>query len=274
MSKRNSREEKSRRREELAKKRAQFNDPCPQPEEYLKHFGFIPNEPYFQNAALAWNRPDLRFALRTKDQLIEYMNREETEWIGTRSGVPINYVSVFHTGDDKEILMRHSNCYTEENDFDYSTQKYYYILREVENFGVVIGGKRYSKKKWEKLNPFFYPLNTFCLSEEDIKNLPSVRTDHSEITKLTKLDEKYNALTEEELDNLIADYTETQLRKSYVFEEGGLVIDEFKTDEGETLYQPKKKEEVWKVVGSSIPFYLTKTGIAVGRPNTVSLKDT
>ena len=56
-------------------------------------------------------------------------------------------------------------------------------------------------------------------------------------------------MTEEELDNYIADIPESNLREHYVFEEGGLVIDEFKGETGITLYQPRKDrrklEESW-----------------------------
>ena len=262
MSKRNSREEKSRRREKLAKKRAKFNNPCPRPEEYIKHFGFIPNEPYFHNAALAWEGSDMRFAIRTKEQLVEYAEREETKWLGSTSGKKIAYVSIFHTGGKESDLRDSKNITTEVEDFDYSSQQYLYLFRDRESFAIGIGSKaeRKSLKEWERVNPFFNELNTFCLTKKDIKNLPAHRTHHSEITELAKKDEEYNAMREEELDRFLADKKESVLRKHYVFEEGGLVIDEFEGREGTTLFQPKKTEESWKVMGFSIPINVTKKG--------------
>ena len=106
---------------------------------------------------------------------------------------------------------------------------------------------------------------------EDIQNLPNVRSNFEEITELAKLDEKYNAMTEEELDNLIADIPEVNLREYYEFEEGGLVIDEFEAEGGLTLYQPRKKAETWKSVGVSIPFHLTKTGIGMAKFETQNI---
>jgi len=262
MSKKNSREAKLLRKEKYAKKRAKWNDPCPQPEDYGKHWGYIPNEPYFQNAAYCWNERDMRFAIRSKEQLVEYANREETKWLGSRSGVEMNYVSVFHTGGKSKDLLSEKNLYFEVEDFDYSIQKYYYLMRDLDAFSATIGEKRTNKSdnEWKVNNPFYNSLNTFCLTKKDIENLPSVRSNFEEITELAKLDEKYNAMTEEELDNLIADIPEVNLRKHYVYEEGGLVIDEFKGETGITLYQPRKREETWKRVGISIPFHLPKSG--------------
>ena len=169
--------------------------------------------------------------------------------------------------------MKQSNLVCEDTDFDYSTQKYYYILRDLKDYSGVIGVKRNKKaaKEWEVKNPFHNTLNTFCLTMEDIQNLPNVRSNFEEITELAKLDEKYNAMTEEELDNLIADIPEVNLREYYEFEEGGLVIDEFEAEGGLTLYQPRKKAETWKSVGVSIPFHLTKTGIGMAKFETQNI---
>ena len=147
-------------------------------------------------------------------------------------------------------------------------------LQYFKDYSGVIGVKRNKKaaKEWEVKNPFHNTLNTFCLTMEDIQNLPNVRSNFEEITELAKLDEKYNAMTEEELDNYIADIPESNLREHYVFEEGGLVIDEFKGETGITLYQPRKTEESWKRVGISIPFHLPKSGgIGMGRIETFNL---
>tara|TARA_B100000965_G_scaffold265090_1_gene223896 strand:+ start:771 stop:1595 length:825 start_codon:yes stop_codon:yes gene_type:complete len=271
MSKKNSREAKLLRREKLAKKRAKFNNPCPIPNDYGKYWGYIPNEHYFRNSAFAWNKTDCRFALRTKEQLVEYSNSEETDWLVGRNGKAINYVSVFHTGEDKDNLLKPKNIYTEQEDYDYSQQKYYYLLREINHFGAFVGQNRKTQKEWESKNPFYNSLNTFCLTKKDIKKLPSFRTNHSEITQLAKKDEAYNAFTEEELDNFLANTAEINLREHYVFEEGGLVIEEFKGEKGITLYQPKKKEETWKNMGVSIPFHITDKGIAVAQMETKNI---
>jgi len=274
MSKKNSREAKLLRKEKYAKKRAKWNDPCPQPADYGKHWGYIPNEPYFQNAAYCWNERDMRFAFRSKEQLVEYANREETKWLCSRSGKSMNYVSMFHTGGKSRDLLSQKNLHFEEKDFDYSQQKYYYLLRELNTFSAVIGEQRTKKNEneWKVNNPFYNTLNTFCLTIEDIENLPSVRSNHKDITELAKKDEEYNAMTEEELDNYIADIPENKLREHYEFEEGGLVIDEFKGETGITLYQPRKKEETWQRVGISIPFHIPKTGgIGMGRIETFNL---
>ena len=53
MSKRNSKEAKERRQKYLAKQE-RFNNPVAKPEQdYIQHYGFVPNDPYFENAAVA-----------------------------------------------------------------------------------------------------------------------------------------------------------------------------------------------------------------------------
>ena len=271
MSKRNSREEKSRRREELARKRAKFDNPCPKPNDYVKHFGFIPNEPFFQNAAIAWDTSEMRLVLRTKEQLVEYANSlESNEWVNTTSGDDCAYVSVFHTGD-KQSIMINKNITMYDNEYDYSTQRYFYIFRHIEDIGAAIGKTQRDKKydlEYKRKNPFYYTFNTFYMTKEDIKTLPSFRTDKDTITKLSKKDESYTPLREDELDRLLAGTKESYLRENYVFEEGGLVIDEFEVREGQTLYQPRKKEETWKKCSVSVPFYLEKEQIVVARFDT------
>ena len=71
MSRRNSKEEKARRRLENAWKKDRYV-PIPTPEEYIKHFGFVPNDAFFYNSAIAGDLNGQDFAFRTKTQLLDY----------------------------------------------------------------------------------------------------------------------------------------------------------------------------------------------------------
>ena len=72
MSRKNSREEKARRRLENAWKLDRYS-PIPTPDEYISHIGFVPNEPFFYNSAVASIINGQQFAFRTKNQLVDYV---------------------------------------------------------------------------------------------------------------------------------------------------------------------------------------------------------
>ena len=88
MSKRNSPEAKAERRQKYLAKQNRFSNPVAKPEQdYIHHYGFVPNDPYFENAAVAINQPDMKAVFRTKQQLQEYIETGNVdELLCTRSG--------------------------------------------------------------------------------------------------------------------------------------------------------------------------------------------
>ena len=82
MSKRNSKEAKEARRQKYLAKQERFTNPVAKPEQdYIQHYGYIPNEPFFENAAVAWDTSDMKAVFRTKQQLIEYVKDGKVERI-------------------------------------------------------------------------------------------------------------------------------------------------------------------------------------------------
>ena len=67
MSKRNSKEAKAERRQKYLAKQDRFSNPVAKPEQdYIHHYGFVPNDPFFENAAVAINQPDAKAAFPHK----------------------------------------------------------------------------------------------------------------------------------------------------------------------------------------------------------------
>ena len=61
--------------------------PIPTPEEYIKHIGFVPNDPFFYNSAIAGDLNGQDFAFRTKTQLLDYVETQDffLKKVGTKS---------------------------------------------------------------------------------------------------------------------------------------------------------------------------------------------
>ena len=108
MSRRNSKEEKARRRLENAWKKDRYV-PIPKPEEYIKHIGFVPNDPFFYNSAIAGDLNGQDFAFRTKTQLLDYVETQDffLKKVGTKSGDTCIEISCYYIPEEE-------NCFANE----------------------------------------------------------------------------------------------------------------------------------------------------------------
>lgn len=258
MSKKNNKEAKQLRRADLLKKRDKFNNPCPRPEtEYLKHFGYVPNEPFFHNSAVAWDTPDMKLCLRTKQQLIDYVKEGKVEGVITRSGKEVVHLSLFKTGEN----------YSRANGFMNikGKGKAYYMVRHANTLSVINGEQKSSD--WSVYNPFYNTVNTYCVPLDELENVLTDEepTDEERIA-IGKMDEAVQALTEEELDRLLASAKEANLREFYEYENGELIIDIFTTPNGTPLYQPRKKDKTWLACVRVLPFMVEQDAIIVPSP--------
>lgn len=261
MGKKNSKEAKALRKAKVQSKRNKFNNPVPRPEEYVKHFGYVPNEPRFYNAAIAWSNSQMNLALRTKEQIVSYVKEGIEEGyvkpIGTRSGKQVVYISCFRTGNysiSNEVNGMTFNCSSAEE------EKSFYAIRHIEDIGSGYG-LSFDNKKFELNAPFYFPLNTFMVPVDSLDKLPDKAPTDKELVALGKQDESVQAMNEHELDNLLCASNESELRENYEFNENGLIIEEFHGEDGEILYQPKKKEETWLKCTLSMPFMVVDKGI-------------
>jgi hypothetical protein len=253
MSKRNSKEAKQQRRKNYEEKQSRFSNPCPHPEkDYLRHFGYVPNEPFFHNAAVAACDSKMKVAMRTKEQLIDYVENHDLKPMGTRSGKGIFHISLFKTADYKITKSDGEQWYVSEKPQS-KVEKSYYIIRE--NIGR-IHGQEFDENEWKRENPFYEQLNTFMVPAENIKNLPDLAPTDEELIAIGKEDEAVQPLNEMELDQLLSQSKEYALRENYMFNDDGLIIDEFKGEGGETYYQPRKKDKSWLHCVFSTPFII------------------
>ena len=267
MGKKNSPEAKALRREKVAAKRNAFSNPVERPTDCLRHFGFIPNEDFFKHSAIAWDTPDMKLAMRTKANLIQC--REEgllNECMGRTGEDGFVYLSFFRTGDYEMSKMygKHSFKIADMSDTE---DDIYYIYRPTEWFGSHIGKAPSSKDERAIHLPFMNMGNTIMCPISKLDELPEKGFSDEDNIKWGKVDESVSPLNEKELDILLANSNEVALRENYVFNEDGLVIEEFAGNalwKGETFYQPKKKDEIWKSCFQPFPFKLTSSGIAVG----------
>lgn len=230
---------------------------APKPEHgYYKHFGYIPDEPYFHNSAVAWNTPDMRLSLRTKQQLLEYVKEGNVETLMTRSGKPVVYLSIFKSSEDYK---------TENGMMNVSAKgKAYYMVRHKKLSCSPMGEKTPKREDWRISNPFFSTQNTYMLPIDELETLltDDEPTDEERIA-IGKRDEAVQALNEEELDRLLASANEALLREHYEYDNGEPIIDTFISEKGETFYQPRKKDSTWLSCVLVLPFKIEGTTLIV-----------
>lgn len=258
MSKRNSKEAKAQRREKYMEKQKRFSNNCPKPDEYIRHYGYIPNDPYFRNSAIACNTADMKAAFRTKQQLLDYIKDEEVdELVCGRSGKAIIYISAFKTNDAWKLSSKRLDMTKE------GSTKCLYLIRHTDKFCGVLGGPKVDMKEWKVWNPFYTELNTYMVQKEHIKDLPDIDPTDEEVILLGKRDEAVSPLTEMELDDYLASAKESNLRRFYEHNEDGLIIDEFPSPDGQTYYQPRKNDECWMRCTMFMPIKSLMNSIAV-----------
>lgn len=264
MSKRNSPEAKAERRQKYLAKQNRFSNPVAKPEQdFIHHYGFIPNDPYFENAAVAINQPDAKAAFRTKQQLQEYFDTGNVdELLCTRSGKGVVYISMFKSNPKWSATRKKMDTEDTEG------TRCFYLVRHTKDFCAVMGGDKIDKKKWESKNPFYYSLNTYMVQKEHIKDLPDCEPTNEQIIQIGKRDEEVQPLTEAELDEYLASAKECNLRKWYEHNEDGLIIDEFPSPKGEVYFQPRKTDECWLNCTHFIPTIFTPTSIVMPRIET------
>ena len=264
MGKKNSPEAKALRRAKVAAKRNAFSNPVERPNDCLRHFGFIPNEDFFKNAAVAWDTPDMKLALRTKANLIQCRDEGLLKKCMGRTGEDgFVYLSIFRTGDYKRMTQTHFHLEDLNDDED----EIFYIYRPLEYLGAAIGQKQITDEERATYLPFYNQGNTIMCPLSKLEELPDKGFSKEDIIKWGKIDESVSPLNETELDNLLANSNEVALRENYVFNDDGLVIEEFVGNKGwggETFYQPKKKDETWASCLRITPFKITHNSLFVG----------
>lgn len=269
MSKRNSKEAKEARRQKYLAKQERFNNPVAKPEQdYIQHYGYIPNDPFFENAAVAWDTSDMKAVFRTKQQLIDYVkdgNVESAHMV--RSGKSGFYVSLFKTSPNYKVKKGLDGTGTMDVSNKEGT-KTLYMVRHLKKYSQVMGTKR-DKMEWEKWNPFHNKINTYMVSEDWLENLPDGEPTDEELIALGKHDESLSPLTEDEVDEYLASAKEANLRNAFEFNEDGLIIDEFPTPSGECFYQPRKKDKTWLSAVSVFPSMFPSNALIVPQPQYV-----
>ena len=268
MGKKNSPEAKVLRKAKVAAKRNAFSNPVERPDDCLRHFGFIPNDDYFKHSAIAWDTADMKLAMRSKANLIKC--REEGLLKPTYSRTcdedGFVYLSFFRTGNYKIDKQDGKHCIAMKDISD-TDDDIYYIYRPTHYWGNLIGEKNPSQEERETYLPFMSMINTIMCPLSKLEELPEQGFSKEETIKWGKVDESVSPLNDKEMDNLLANSNEVALRENYVFNEDGLVIEEFAGNsdyEGETFYQPKKKDETWEGVFRPCPFKLLSTGFIIG----------
>lgn len=260
MSKRNSKEAKQQRRKKYEEKQLRFSNPCPHPEkDYLRHFGYVPNEPFFHNAAVAACDSRMKVAMRTKEQLIDYVENHDIKPIGTRSTKGGFYISLFKTADYKITGNDGENWYMSFEPQS-GVEKSYYIIRE--NIGRFYG-EDFDETKWRRENPFYDQMNTYMVSKEQLKDLPDLAPTDEELIAIGKADEAHHPMNEQELDRFLSQSKEHALRHNYEFNDDGLIIDEFKGRDGKEYYQPRKTNKSWLHCVLSAPFIIKDGALVV-----------
>ena len=285
MSRRNSREEKARRRLENAWKENRYT-PAPIPDEYISHIGFIPDEPFWYNSCLAATQiGGSDFAFRTKNQLVDFVEKIEypMKKINTKSGKRFVEVSVyFHTDSD---CVENTNITTEEakalgwgksanlvgakcgGTMNIEKAKTgnvtsLYLVRH----RIIDGEWVKDRKDHERMNPNYASLNTLWVPLEEVKNLPEGLFTDDERVHFSKFNEAIQPMDEEELDRMFNAGSESVLHEYYeTNEDGEIIIDEFFNDEGKSIgFQPRKTRETWLRMFHPFPIQYKRGKLMIG----------
>ena len=216
MSRKNSREEKARRRLENAWKLDRYS-PIPTPDEYISHIGFVPNDPFFYNSAVASIINGQQFAFRTKNQLVDYVNTQDfwTKECLTKSGKSYVEVSCYYLIDKKA----RKNAYTPNGSF---TKEEVKKFRREQNIATNVKAGGFSLKEsqegnptalymvrhkmidgkivkdendWKAKNPCYTGFNTIWVDLDEVENLPEgLFTDEREFISVREMRD-YNLWT-------------------------------------------------------------------------------
>ena len=291
MSKRNSKEAKRLRRElkaKLAERRYAEDmrniESVPMPDEYIKHRGHIPNIPFFQNCAFAVHSKEMKLALRTKKQLVDYVeNNPDKQVVGSKTGNSMIRISFVYPISKKEIFQDGLGNYSwkptrDENGAPYqplkkgedNSQQLYQVIHCIsENMGEK--GEE-NLDVWKRNNPFYSNSNSIFLNLEDVHKLPEKRLTRDELIYFAKADEALTPMDEEEIENFLSTYKESDLKEHYEHYKGQLVIDEFSGIDGETLYQPRKTDLSWAYSIFNAPLVNQSTYFSILTPEIVEGK--
>ena len=304
MSRRNSKEEKARRRLENAWKKDRYV-PIPTPEEYIKHIGFVPNDPFFYNSAIAGDLNGQDFAFRTKTQLLDYVETQDffLKKVGTKSGDTCIEISCYYIPEEENCFANKEEV-EEEVGYDQKTierwKREQNIPEETElgegdtaffdmnkaekeiRQSLYLVRHRYIDKNIckneadiKRRNPCFHNINTLWVPLEEIKNLPDKRgfTDDEKVY-FAKFYESIQPLDEEELERTLSLSSPSLIERAYeTNDEGEVIIEEFFNKEGISIgFQPKKKRESWLRTFIPFPVVPDKKGLRIGgAPDTVNL---
>lgn len=286
MSRRNSRQAKKLRRETKAERNFRIQqeelkniESVPTPDEYIKHTGHIPNVPQFFNSAYAVNSRELRLVLRTKKQIVDYVeNNPDKQIITSKTGKSCIRLSFVYPVNKKEIqkdgLGNWSWMPTKDEEGrpyhpmkkgeDNSQQLYQVIHCPAENMGQ--DGEE-NMKIWKRDNPFYSNSNSVFVDLDDIPKLPEKRMLWDELVYFAKGDEKLSPMDEVEVENFLSKFSESDLREQYEHYKGQLIMDEFESEmDGEILYQPRKTEKSWKYAIFNAPLVDDKRHFTIITP--------
>ena len=288
MSRRNSKEEKARRRLENAWKKDRYV-PIATPDEYINHLGFVPNEPFFYNSAVATIINGQQFAFRTRDQLVDFVETQEfySKKVHTKTCDGFIEVSCYYLIDknagedylseiDEETYSRKDieKLRKEQNISIKSKMDSTFNLRKTERGNPTALylvrhrtlDRKFIKdrKDFEAKNPCYTSFNTIWVSLDEVKNLPTGLFTDDERVYWGSRDEALQPCDEEELDRLLAHAEPEYLKKAYEHnEDGEVIIDEFKCFDGSFAYQPRKKREIWLSCFRPLPMDIKKTGLHI-----------
>ena len=276
MSRKNSKEAKARRRLENAWKETRYI-PIPQPEEYISHIGFIPNDPFFHNSALAAAEFDCEeFAFRTKNQLVDFVENIDFPFkkVGNRANTPFVEVSCYFYHDpncvtnDKDLIKEAEKIGWNRNNHDTYAEREENTVIDMEKaksgnvtalylvrHRLIDGEWIKDKEHFNRRNPHFAQLNTIWVPLEEVKNLPEGLFTDDDKVYFSKFSETLSPMDEEELDRLFTAGKESILKNSYeTNEDGEVIIEEFFNDEGKSIgFQPKKTRESWLLCFDPFP---------------------
>ena len=287
MSRKNSREEKARRRLENAWKLDRYS-PIPTPDEYISHIGFVPNDPFFYNSAVASIINGQQFAFRTKNQLVDYVNTQDfwTKECLTKSGKSYVEVSCYYLIDKKA----RKNAYTPNGSF---TKEEVKKFRREQNIATNVKAGGFSLKEsqegnptalymvrhkmidgkivkdendWKAKNPCYTGFNTIWVDLDEVENLPEGLFTDDERVHFSKFNEAIQPMDEEELDRMFNAGSESVLHEYYeTNEDGEIIIDEFFNDEGKSIgFQPRKTRETWLRMFHPFPIQYKRGKLMIG----------